>query len=41
MRPHRKNPKGEKVITCFIRYTIDSNKFADFEHYARVDASGR
>jgi hypothetical protein len=24
------------VITCFIRYTIDSNKLADFEHYARV-----
>jgi hypothetical protein len=24
------------VITCFIRYTIEPNKLADFEHYARV-----
>jgi hypothetical protein len=24
------------VITCFLRYTINSAKLADFEHYARV-----
>jgi len=24
------------LITCFIRYTIDSDKMADFEQYARV-----
>ena len=24
------------MITCFIRYTIDPNKLADFEHYART-----
>jgi hypothetical protein len=24
------------MITCFIRYTIDREKLADFEHYARV-----
>ena len=24
------------MITCFIRYTIDENKVADFEQYARV-----
>jgi hypothetical protein len=24
------------VITCLIRYTIDPDKLADFEHYARV-----
>jgi hypothetical protein len=24
------------LITCFIRYVIDSEKVADFEHYARV-----
>ena len=23
-------------MTCFIRYTIDPDKLADFEHYARV-----
>jgi len=23
-------------VTCFIRYTIDPDKLADFEHYARV-----
>src|ERR1041384_4241975 len=30
--------KGEPnaLITCFIRYTIDSDKMADFEQYARV-----
>ena len=24
------------VITCFLRYTINPDKLADFEHYARV-----
>ena len=24
------------MVTCFIRYTIDQNKWAEFEHYARV-----
>jgi hypothetical protein len=24
------------MITCFLRYTIDRDKLADFEHYARV-----
>ena len=24
------------MITCFIRYTIDPEKTADFQHYARV-----
>jgi len=24
------------LITCFIRYTLDSEKVADFEQYARV-----
>lgn len=24
------------MITCLIRYTIDPEKLADFEHYARV-----
>lgn len=24
------------LITCFIRYTLDPDKTADFEHYARV-----
>jgi hypothetical protein len=24
------------LITCFIRYTIDRDKIADFEHYART-----
>lgn len=24
------------MITCFIRYTLDSNKFEDFEQYART-----
>jgi len=28
--------EGISVITCFIRYTIDPDKLADFEHYARV-----
>jgi hypothetical protein len=24
------------LITCFIRYSVDPNKVAEFEHYARV-----
>ena len=24
------------MITCFLRYTIDPDKLAEFEHYARV-----
>jgi len=24
------------LITCFLRYVIDPDKLADFEHYARV-----
>ena len=24
------------MITCFLRYTVPSEKLADFEHYARV-----
>ena len=24
------------MLTCFLRYRIDSDKLADFEHYARV-----
>ena len=24
------------MITCFLRYVIDPDKLADFEHYARV-----
>jgi len=24
------------MITCFLRYTINPDKLADFEHYARV-----
>ncbi|HYR74515.1 MAG TPA: NIPSNAP family protein [Pyrinomonadaceae bacterium] len=24
------------MITCFLRYTIDQDKLAEFEHYARV-----
>lgn len=24
-----------RVVTCFIRYTIDPDKLANFEHYAR------
>lgn len=24
------------MITCFIRYTVDREKLADFEHYARA-----
>jgi hypothetical protein len=24
------------LITCFLRYTIDPDKVAEFEHYARV-----
>ena len=24
------------MVTCFIRYTIDQRKWAEFEHYARV-----
>lgn len=24
------------VVTCFIRYTIDQRRWAEFEHYARV-----
>src|SRR5882672_7449880 len=27
---------GIALITCFIRYVIDPDKAADFEHYARV-----
>jgi hypothetical protein len=24
------------LVTCFIRYTIDQRRWAEFEHYARV-----
>ena len=24
------------MVTCFIRYTIDQRRWAEFEHYARV-----
>jgi NIPSNAP len=28
--------QGDNLITCFIRYTLDPNKLADFEQYART-----
>jgi hypothetical protein len=28
--------RGELLITCFIRYTIDPNKLAEFELYGRT-----
>jgi hypothetical protein len=28
--------QGGDLITCFIRYTLDPNKLADFEQYARI-----
>jgi hypothetical protein len=28
--------QGDNLITCFIRYTVNPNKLADFEQYART-----
>src|SRR3989442_15958352 len=32
----RATVQGADLITCFIRYTLDPNKLADFKQYART-----